>query len=279
MTTARSGSRLTLDGVCVTLAGQAVLHDVSFTLEPGEAVALVGLSGAGKTTLLRTCNGMVMPERGSVRLGNHDLATLSPTALRRTRLGIGLIHQDLGLVGNLRVIQNVVSGRLGRRSLLGGARDLLIPARAVVRRVYEILESVGIPDKLYVRTDRLSGGEQQRVAIARALFQEPRVLLADEPVASVDPARARRTVALLRDLCAAQELSLCVSLHNLELAMEFFPRLVALRAGRILFDKKRAAVTPADLDALFQLQSETPANPHRATRQQAFGTGVRDRLG
>jgi phosphonate transport system ATP-binding protein len=129
------------------------------------------------------------------------------------------------------VLQNVIAGRLGRRGSLGALRDLLRPSRSDTREIHRILERVGIGERLYERTDRLSGGEQQRVAIARALFQQPAALLADEPVSSVDPARARDTVSLLAELSAERDLTLCMSLHNLDLAREFFPRLVGLRRG------------------------------------------------
>ena len=246
-----------LAGVCVVFGGGvAALRDVDLAVEPGEAVGLVGPSGAGKTTLLRLLNGTLRPTAGSVAVGGADLAALPPRDLRALRSRIGVIHQDLDLVPNLRVVKNVLAGRLGRLSLLGSLRLLLLPPRREVRRVYEILERVGIADKLYERTDRLSGGQRQRVAIARALYQDPAALVADEPVSSVDPARARYTVALLAELCRERRLTLCVSLHSLDLARELLPRLVGMRRGRVLFDRPAGELDDADFHALYDLEPD-----------------------
>ena len=181
------------------------------------------------------------------------MASLDPGELRRLRAGIGVVHQDLRLVPNLRVSQNVISGAFGRRGFASALRAFLRPRDEDLERAHALLERVGIADKLFHRVDRLSGGQQQRVAIARALFQEPRVLLADEPVASVDPARARDTVALLGDIAAERGLTLVMSLHNLELAREFFPRLVGLRDGRVVFDGAPADLAPEGYRALYAL--------------------------
>ncbi|MDA2934702.1 ATP-binding cassette domain-containing protein, partial [Acidobacteria bacterium AH-259-D05] len=218
------------------------LDSVDLEIQPGEAVGFVGLSGAGKTTLFRLLNGMVKPTGGVVHVDGRSLSELSLEELRQIRSRIGFVHQDLSLIPNLRVLHNVLAGRLGSLSLLKGARTLLFPPRSYVNEIYDILNRVGIPEKLYERTDRLSGGQRQRVAIARALFQQPKGLLADEPVSSVDPARARSAVALLTEISREQGLTLCVSLHNLRLAREFFPRLVGLRGGRVVFDRATEAV-------------------------------------
>ena len=264
-------SGLQLENVSVSFEATHALEDVTLHLAQGEAVALVGLSGAGKTTLLHTCNAMVAPSAGRVLINGQDLSKLSAKALKVARMNIGFIHQDLSLVPNLRVIQNVVSGRLGRRSLIGGARDLLFPADDVTERVYDILTSVGIAEKIYERTDHLSGGQQQRVAIARALFQEPQFLLADEPISSVDPVRAEATIALLKTLCAERNITLLMSLHNLKLATTFFPRLVALRDGHIVFDKPTDTVQPAELEAIFDLTESSPVSEEVSDFEDRLG--------
>jgi len=235
-----AGARFVLDDVRVAYGSCVALDGIDLTIEAGEAVAVVGPSGAGKTTLLGLLNGTVRPDRGTVSVDGGVLHDLSPSELRRVRADIGFIHQDLALVPNVRVLQNVLHGRLGRMSFLGALRAATFPQRRAVAEVYEILHRVGIAEKLYELTHRLSGGQRQRVAIARALYQQPRVLLADEPVSSVDPARARDTVALLMEISRERRLTLCMSLHNVDLAREFFPRLIGLRAGRIVFDRSSA---------------------------------------
>ena len=247
-----SGFRL--EGVVVRFGTLTALEGVDLTIAPGEAVALVGPSGAGKSTLLRLFNGMVRPTAGRVHVNGDVLGELSRPGLKRLRAAIGFVHQDLSLVPNLRVIQNVMAGRLGREGFLRSASGMLFPRRRDVRRAYEILGRVGIAEKLYERTDSLSGGQQQRVAVARALYQEPVALLADEPVSSVDPARARDTVELLTRISREEGLTLVMSIHNLELARECFPRLVGLRGGKVVFDRAREDVGDAEFHALYDLK-------------------------
>ncbi|MEM7384332.1 MAG: ATP-binding cassette domain-containing protein [Verrucomicrobiota bacterium] len=222
----------------------------------GERVALVGPSGSGKTTLLKMLNGSVGASSGQVCLFRQDVRGLSPRALRLHRCRIATIPQHLGLVPNLRVFQNIVTGRLGRRGLWGGLRDLLFPARDQMARVHALLERVGIEEKLYERTSTLSGGQQQRVAVARALFQNPEAILADEPVSGVDPARAASLIALLSDLALERELTLVMSLHNLELARAHFPRLIGLRDGAIRFDGPPDAIEDRTFADLYHLNEE-----------------------
>jgi len=248
-----SASHFRLDAASVSFGKVDALDRVSISIDPGERVAIVGPSGGGKTTLLRLLNGIVRPSAGSVTALGEALGSLPAERLREVRSRIGFIHQHLALVPNLRVVQNVISGKLGRRGLLRSMRDFLFPGSADLEQIHAILERVGIAEKLYERTDRLSGGQQQRVAIARALFQEPLALLADEPVSSVDPARARDTVSLLTELSEEDGLTLCMSLHNIELASEFFPRIVGLRAGRVLFDSSPASLEPSAMRELFDL--------------------------
>ena len=245
-----------LEAVTVRYRGLAALDGVSLRVAPGERVGLVGPSGAGKTTLLRVFNGSVRPSEGRAVVLGHDVSQLSPAGLRRLRSVIGFVHQDLSLVPNQRVVRNVLSGKLGQRSFAGSVRMMLFPRRLEELHVHGILERVGVQEKMYERTDRLSGGQRQRVAIARALYQEPVALLADEPVSSVDPARARDTVDLLTSISREQGLTLCMSLHNLTLAREFFPRLVGLRHGRVVFDGPTAELTDAQFDDLYHLARE-----------------------
>jgi phosphonate transport system ATP-binding protein len=247
-------STLRLERVSVVYgSGVVALRDIDLRVEAGEVVGFVGPSGAGKTSLFRLFNGTVRPSIGKVVVNGEDLTTLTQRKLRAMRCRIGTVHQDLSLIPTLRVIHNVLAGKLGQRSLLASFRHMLLLPRAEVRRVYEILEWVGISDKLYERTSRLSGGQRQRVAVARALYQEPSVLLADEPVSSVDPARARDTIKLLIDISQRTNLTLCISLHNLELARLLLPRLVGLRQGHIAFDKATCQLDESDFHGLYDL--------------------------
>lgn len=253
---AGGGLSFEVEHVGARFGDTAALSDISLRIEPGEAVAFVGPSGAGKTTLLRVLNGSVRPSEGRVSVGRQDLATLGRRAMRRLRASIGFIHQDLGLVPNVRVSQNVLAGRMGRQNFFTTSRSMLLPRRAEIERVHALLDRVGIAEKLFERTDRLSGGQRQRVALARALYQDPGALLADEPVSSVDPARARDTVRLLTAISREENLTLCMSLHNLDLARECFGRLIGLREGRVVFDKPCGEISEEGFAALYDLQRD-----------------------
>jgi phosphonate transport system ATP-binding protein len=242
-----------LEHVHVDLEGHPVLHGISCEVRAGESLAIVGPSGAGKSTLLRTLQATLFAARGSVRILGIDVGDLDTTKLRRLRARLGYVPQDFGLVPNLRVISSVISGRVGRWSTARALRALCWPGRALEAEAYAVLESVGIGAKLFQRVDRLSGGERQRVALARALFQGAEAILADEPVSSVDPGRAREALGLLTGLSRERGLTLCVSLHQIELARDFFPRLIGLRSGRVVFDRAPDEVGRAEIDALYRL--------------------------
>jgi len=231
----------------------AALKGIDLTLSPGEQVAIVGPSGAGKSTLLKLVNGLVTPTRGRALLGGEDLSLLPPQRLSKWRSKVGYIPQDFGLVPNVRVHRNVISGRIGGESFFGTVRSAIRPPRESLERIHEILERLGIQDHLFRRTDSLSGGEQQRVAIARALFQDPHALLADEPLASVDPARARALLELLQSLATERGLTLLASLHNVDLARSHFPRILGLRDGALRFDKAPEELEQGDFDTLYHI--------------------------
>lgn len=229
---------------------------VSFQVKRGEHLALIGPSGSGKTSLIRLLNTMRHPDQGTLRIFGNQVNDFNPRELRRLRATIATIPQHLGLVPNLSAIQNIILGQGGVRGAMRSMRDLLYPRRADVMEIHKILDRVGIEEKLYSRVAQLSGGQQQRVAIARALFQHPAALLADEPVSSVDPARARDTVKLLCELSTEQGFTLCVSLHDIALARDFFPRLIGMRKGQIVFDGSPDDLSESDQTALYDLGSE-----------------------
>jgi phosphonate transport system ATP-binding protein len=228
---------------------------VDLQIDTGEIVALVGPSGAGKTSLLRLMAGSLMADAGTASFAGQDLAHLDPSALRAVRSRIGFVHQDHSLIPIFRAHQNVIAGALGQRGFWSAARSMIRPASADLDRAHRLLERVGIPEKLCLRTDSLSGGQQQRVAIARALFQAPHALLADEPVASVDPTRAHAVLSLMKEIAKERGLTLVASLHDIQLARELFPRLVGLRGGRLVFDSPTGKVNDAALEALYRIDS------------------------
>jgi phosphonate transport system ATP-binding protein len=210
----------------------------------GERVALVGPSGAGKSTLLGLTNGSVLPSSGRLDVLGVDPTRTSAGALRALRRRIGAVHQQLHLIGPLRVVHNVNAGRLGSWSAWRALWSLVRPVQ--VEDARRALKRVGIAEHLHQRTDRLSGGEQQRVALARVLVQAPELVLADEPVSSLDPARAEEVMGLLGTLLDAgtgQPRTLVVSLHDVDLAVRHCDRVVGLRHGRVVLD-----VRAADLD-------------------------------
>ena len=167
------------------------VDSISLDVKSGEQVALIGPSGCGKTTLLRIMGTQLLPSAGDISLIGRSPTTLSAREIKLLRTRIAMIPQHLGLVSNISVLRNVLNGGLGKINLLQTARQLIHPTRDEITRVYELLKRTGISEKIYDRTDSLSGGQQQRVAVARALYQQPSILLADEPVSSIDPARAR----------------------------------------------------------------------------------------
>lgn len=239
-----------LNQVTYQFAHTVALRDVSCTIRVGERVGLVGASGAGKTTLLKLLNLTLVPTAGHVRVFDQPIEPLSLSARRRLQRQIGTIYQQLHLVDNLSVIHNVNAGNLGRWSLIKALASLVYPLER--DRAIMALQQVGIPEKIYERTDRLSGGQQQRVAIARVLIQDPLVVLADEPTASLDPELSQDVMALLCDLCAQQHRTLIVSLHDVALAKQYCDRLIGLRQGHIVFDAPTAAVTATMLAQLYQ---------------------------
>lgn len=214
--------------------GTRGLQKLSCQFERGEFVVLLGSSGAGKSTLLRCLNGLVQPSSGSVLAdGLGDIS--KPDILRAHRRLTGMVFQQHHLIGRLRVLDNVLLGRLGYHSTL---RTLLPWSRADKELALAAIDRVGLIENALRRADQLSGGQQQRVGVARALIQSPRLLLADEPVASLDPATAERLLALMRDICKCDGLTAVVSLHQVEFARQFGDRIIGLAGGATVFDGK-----------------------------------------
>jgi phosphonate transport system ATP-binding protein len=234
-----------------TFGGFDALTGIDLQIAEGEQVALIGPSGAGKSTLIGLLNGTLHPSAGEVLALGTNLGTLPPAARRRIQSQLGTIYQQFHLIENLKVVHNVNAGHLGRWSTPRALLSLLWPLE--VESAARALARVGIADKLYQRTDLLSGGEKQRVALARVLVQDPRAILADEPIASLDPERGREIMDLLRDLSQQSGKTLVTSLHSVEFARSHFQRIVALRKGRIYFDGPAATLTPSLVDDIYRI--------------------------
>jgi phosphonate transport system ATP-binding protein len=242
-----------VEGISKTYGARAALRTVSLAVEPGEMVALLGASGSGKSTLLRLIAGLHGADAGSgaVRvLGSlvQDGGRLAAD-VRHARSRIGFVFQQFNLVGRSSVLANVLCGTLHRTPL---ARSLLgLFRRADRAAAFEALRSVGIADQAHMRASQLSGGQQQRAAIARALVQRARVILADEPIASLDPESSRRVMELLAQINHEQRVTVIVSLHQVEYALRYCARTVALRTGEVVYDGPSVSLTPERLRALY----------------------------
>lgn len=221
--------------------GVQALRDVNLTIKDGEFVVIIGLSGSGKSTLLRCINRLVEPTSGKVLWDGRDITAANPEELRAIRRQIGMVFQQFNLVKRMSVLTNVMAGRLGYVSPWASLLNQF--PKAERERAMRCLERVGIADKAHVRADQLSGGQQQRVGIARALMQEPRLVLADEPVASLDPATSHSVLKYLEELNRQEGITVLCSLHFLSLARRYGTRIVALKAGELVFDG-----LPADID-------------------------------
>ncbi len=241
-----------LDRVSKLFAGRRALDRVSLTIEPGEFVAVIGRSGAGKTTFLRCLTRALSVTEGMIRFGDEDLAGFSGRGIREHRARVGMIYQQFNLVKRLRVIDNVLVGRLPQLSGLPWWAALLrmFPQgdRDVAARC---LDHVGLCERAWQRTDTLSGGEQQRVAIAKILAQEPRIILGDEPVASLDVANGAMVMETLRRVASSAGVTVITTLHHVEYARSYADRVVGFREGRVVFDGKAVELTDAAIAEIF----------------------------
>ncbi|HJP16424.1 MAG TPA: phosphonate ABC transporter ATP-binding protein [Acidimicrobiales bacterium] len=238
------------DNVSVTYRGGVkALRGLDLTVEEGEFVVIVGLSGAGKSTLLRALNGLVPATEGSITVNETEVVGASAAKLREIRSKIGMIFQTFNLVHRTTVLNNVLMGRLSAvpawRSTFG-----LWPEKDR-EKAMQSLERVGIVEKAYVRASDLSGGQQQRVGIARALAQDPLIMLADEPVAALDPITSRQVMTDLQRINEDLGITTLVNLHFLDLAREYGKRLIGLREGELVFDGDIADVTDETFQQIY----------------------------
>lgn len=232
------------------------LDDVSLSIEQGEFVGIIGLSGAGKSTLIRSINRMHEITAGELTVDGIDVHSLKGKALRQFRRRIGMIFQSFNLVTRTTVIKNVLTSFVPDlpfwRMLFG-----IFPKEAKITAL-EALEKVGILDKAYTRVDQLSGGQQQRVALARTLAQNPSIILADEPVAALDPVTAKQVMDDFKKINEDMNITVLINIHHVELALQYASRIIGIKAGRIMFDGPVEAVTDSVLDEIYggKLQEE-----------------------
>lgn len=245
----KAGTALSIRDLSKTYGATQALRTLSLDVAPGEFVVLLGPSGAGKSTVFRCVTGLTRPSTGRIVVHGHSMHSLTGQALRRARRDIGLIFQQFNLVNRLSAMDNVLAGRLG-----------YVPTWRVALRQFTHsdrqaalanLDRVGLLRQAYQRADSLSGGQQQRVAIARVLTQQSRLLLADEPVSSLDPEAANITLRLLRRLCREQNIGVLCSLHQPELARQFADRIVGMRAGAVVLDGPPERFAAGELEALY----------------------------
>ncbi|HWI51906.1 MAG TPA: phosphonate ABC transporter ATP-binding protein [Symbiobacteriaceae bacterium] len=241
---------LEFKSICKTFPdGTKALRDVNLKVGEGEFVVIVGLSGAGKSTLIRCINRLVEPTSGELFAFGHDVTKMSESDLRKWRTQVGMIFQSFNLVKRSSVLQNVLAGRLGHTSTLKSLLGVFSEADIDLAR--RCLERVGIPEKLYNRADALSGGQQQRVSIARALCQQPKIMLADEPVASLDPPTSHAVLRDLKRINREDKITTFVNLHFIDMAAEYADRIIGMRAGQIVFDGPAKDVTENTFEEIY----------------------------
>ncbi len=250
--------------------GVTALKNVSLKIDQGEFVAIIGLSGAGKSTLIRAINRMHDIQGGKLTVDGIDVSTLKGKDLRRFRRKIGMIFQNFNLVNRTSVINNV---------LMANVPDM--PFWRVLFAMYtkeqklkalESLDKVGILEKAYTRCDQLSGGQQQRVALARTLNQKPTIILADEPVASLDPVTAHQVMGDFKRINEEMNISILINIHHVDLALEYATRVIGIRAGEIVFDGPSSEISQAKLDEIYG-GSTIPTVKEDAEKRKVLGKG------
>ena len=252
-------------------SGTRAIDDVSLDIHRGEFVVLIGLSGSGKSSLLRCINRLIEPTAGQVIFDGVDVTRARGADLRRIRRRIGMIFQQFNLVRRASVVSNTLAGRLGYRSSWRTIASR--PSPEDIAAAFENLGRVGIADKAFARADALSGGQQQRVGIARALMQRPELMLADEPVASLDPATSHSVMKYLEEINKKDGITVVCSLHFLSLARRYGTRVVALKAGRVAFDGRPEEIDERRFKEIYGEDAiEVEIGPERSVPQPMSAT-------
>ncbi|WP_159634142.1 phosphonate ABC transporter ATP-binding protein [Erysipelothrix anatis] len=230
--------------------GTQALRDVNLTIYEGEFIAIIGPSGSGKSTLLRSINRLVTPTSGTLNVKDIEVLTASKHELRNVRSRIGMIFQNYNLVHRSSVLENVLHGRLGQMSTFKGFMGLY--SEKDKRHAIRLLEDIGLGEKVYARADALSGGQMQRVGICRALSQNPDLMLADEPIASLDPKASKDVMDTLKRVNEAQGITTIANLHQVDVAKHYATRIIALKHGRIVFDDSPDKLSDALIHNLYE---------------------------
>lgn len=226
------------------------LQDVSFTVEEGEVVSIIGPSGAGKSTLMRCINRLVDATSGSVIFDGQDVTASSKKDLRRLRTKTGMIFQHYNLVDRLSVVSNVLHGRLGHKSTLSGAAGFY--SEREKENAFRIIDKLGLLEQAYKPCNELSGGQKQRVGIARALMQEPKLLLCDEPIASLDPSSAKIIMDHLIDINKTMNITVVLNLHQVDVAIKYAKRVIGITAGRVVYDGPAKLLDAKTIHQIYQ---------------------------
>ncbi|PYZ96325.1 phosphonate ABC transporter ATP-binding protein [Alteribacter lacisalsi] len=246
---------ITVNNVTKTFRdGTTALSDVSFTVNPGEGVILLGHNGSGKSTLFKCISGFEKPTSGEILYGDKDITRLSKRKFRPIRKKLGMVFQNFHLIYNLSVFQNVLFGAMGNSKTF--LHTLSFCASDELRmKAMECLDRVGLAHLAGRRADQLSGGQQQRVAIARMLMQDPEVVLADEPIASLDPRAGREVMELLWEIVRERHLTVVCILHQTEVALEYGERFIGLHSGKLVMDQVQGQVSKEELSTLYNKES------------------------
>lgn len=236
-----------IEHACKQYGEKKVLDDFSLTIGKGETIALIGSSGTGKTTLFNVITGTTDLDAGSVLIDGKEGSTYSSKAMAKK---LGMMTQKFDLVNELSVIHNVLAGRLADWSFLKSLISLIHPMEKSVAQ--EVLEQVNLSDKIYEKVSNLSGGEQQRVALARVLVQNPEILLADEPIASLDPTLSESVIRMLINLTKEHDITLLCSIHSVEYAVKYFDRVIGLKDGKLFIDGATKDISEEQLTELYK---------------------------
>jgi phosphonate transport system ATP-binding protein len=225
------------------------LSDVNFSVNEGEFVSIIGPSGAGKSTLLRCINRMIDASRGDILFDNVNVQDLKKRDLRKLRTKIGMVFQHYNLVNRLSVIENVLHGRLGYKSVIGGALGFY--SEGEKRQAMALLKILGLEEQIYKRCDQLSGGQKQRVGIARALIQDPKMLLCDEPIASLDPNASKVIMDHLKNISTNMGITVLVNLHQVDVALKYSDRVIGVSKGKVVYNGSPRDISNEEIHRIY----------------------------